>query len=162
MLSRKGLTISNMAIGNRKKIKGNLSLGKSYLVNDWSKIAWKESYWKVLVPGPRKNRRQFSGDKKFSHFSLGKNYLVNDWSMIAQNENYWKVLVPYFQFDLHSWNRTMRQTPVTRNYRLAAIPRMNRLIVYSSSSRLVYVPDGHVEKYTPDGSFWNILPDRSF
>ncbi len=40
---------------------------------------------------------------------------------------------------LHSWNRTMRQTPVTGNYRLAAIPRMNRLIVYSRSSHLLYI-----------------------
>ena len=33
---------------------------------------------------------------------------------------------------VHSWNRTMRQTPVARNYHLAAIPRMNRLIYYQT------------------------------
>ena len=67
---------------------------------------------------------------------------------------------------LHSWNRTMRQTPVARNDRPAPIPKMTCLVVYSRSSRLAYIfrhaPSGHVEKHTPDSYFWNLLPDRSF
>ena len=46
---------------------------------------------------------------------------------------------------IHSMDRTMRQTPIARNYRLAVIFRMTCLAVDR-----------------PDGYFWNILPDRSF
>ena len=32
--------------------------------------------------------------------------------------------------ELHSVDRTMHQTPVGRNYRMAAVPRMTCLVVY--------------------------------
>ncbi len=35
--------------------------------------------------------------------------------------------IPLNMNGIHSWNHTMRQTPVARNYCLAAIPRMKRL-----------------------------------
>ncbi len=62
---------------------------------------------------------------------------LSAWSMRNRDPDHIIILCAIRGALVHSWNRTMRQTPVARNYRLAAIPRMNCLIVYSRSSCLV-------------------------